>query len=66
MAKRKITIEIEVDSLTSYTSNDTAIKQFTNELQLEISKTINKKTRRWNIWNTKMVLAFVVIKTEQI
>jgi hypothetical protein len=63
MSKRKITIEIEVETMSSWDVDYTP--EFTSKLQLKINEVIQKETKRWNRWNgIKMLLSVSTNKNE--
>jgi hypothetical protein len=63
MSKRKITIEIEVETMSSWDVDYTP--EFTSKLQLKIGEVIQKETKRWNRWNgIKMLLSVSTNKNE--
>jgi hypothetical protein len=65
MAKRKITIEIEVDCMNLYDTDYTP--EFTTKLQLAITEVIQKETRKWNRWtDSKMSLSLISNKNEKL
>ena len=60
---RKITIEIEVETMSSWDVDYTP--EFTSKLQLKINEVIQKETKRWNRWNgIKMLLSVSTNKNE--
>jgi hypothetical protein len=64
MAKRKITIEIEVETMNSWDTDYTP--EFTSRLQLAITDTIQKETRKWNRFNRSMRISLLSNKNEVI
>jgi hypothetical protein len=65
MAKRKITIEIEVDSMNTYDVDYTP--EFTTKLQISIADTIQKELKNWNrLHQNKMLLSVSTNKNEKL
>lgn len=63
MAKRKITIEIEVESIGIY--DHVHLKEFTIKLQSAITDTVQKETKRWNRFaSSKVCLSLSLNKNE--
>jgi hypothetical protein len=63
MAKRKVTIEIEVESMGLYDS--VQLKEFTIKVQSVISDAVQKETKRWNRFaDSKMCLTLSSNKNE--
>ena len=65
MPKRKLTIEVEVETMGSWDVDYTP--EFTSKLQLKIGDVIQKETKRWNRWHgVKMLLSVSTNKNERL